>query len=74
MFLPLPLISAFLRSIYRLRLVLNPQFSAEMVDKVRQVIVGRLTNMDENDVKSIDKEDIQEIFDSLCLFLQLSMS
>jgi len=71
---PLPIISAFLRALQRLRSVLDPVFAKNLVEKGRTTLIGSLTNMEDKHIKNVEKEDVERLFTSLNLFLNIGMS
>jgi len=58
----------------RLRVVLEPVFAKNLVEKGRTTLIGSLTSMEDKDIKNVEKEDISKLFTSLNLFLNIGMS
>ena len=71
--LPLDLIPEFTSPFKACSNILNPEYTKEMAEELQAVIVGRLENMTDDEMKEIDKNTIQSIMsdfrDFLCLGL-----
>jgi len=72
--LPLELVSALLKSLKSLKSVLDPTFAQKLVGEVRQVVIGRLTNMSDKDLKDVNCKTIMYTLHCLQNFLEIGMT
>jgi hypothetical protein len=72
--LPLDLIPILTAPFKNCSNILNPEYAKEMSEELQSVIIGRLENMSDDEMKDIDKSTINKILlelrDFLCIGLQ----
>lgn len=66
--------SSFLKAIAPLRQVLKPEYGKLISEKVMGKIIGRLTTMNEKDIKDVNKDEVSSLIFGMQLFLKVGYS
>jgi ubiquitin carboxyl-terminal hydrolase 9/24 len=72
--MPFGLVSCFLKAIAPLRLVLKPEYGKLIAEKIRGKILGRLTSLNEKDIKDVNKDEVQSLIFGMQQFLKVGFS
>lgn len=72
--IPLELISLVTSPFRNCNSIFAPTFAQQFVLSVKEVVINRLKNMTEKELKEIDKESVGRVLNDLKEFLSLSMN
>lgn len=72
--IPLEMISQMTSPFRNCNTIFAPTFATQFVNSVRDVVVNRLMNMTEKELKEIDKESVGRVLSELKDFFTLSMA
>lgn len=72
--LPLDLISSFTTPFRNCNSIFSPAFSKSFVFEIKEIVLQRLKNMSEKELKEVDKEVVGRVLSDLKDFLSIGMS
>lgn len=72
--MPLEMISLLVSPFRTCHSILSPTFSHQFVTTVRDIVLQRISNMTEKELKEIDKESASRVLSELKDFFTLSMT
>ena len=72
--MPLEMISLLVSPLRTCHSILSPSFSNQLVATVRDIVLQRISNMTEKELKEIDKESASRVLGELKDFFTLSMT
>ncbi len=72
--MPLDMISLLVSPFKTCNTVFAPTFAAQFVKSVKDILISRINNMTEKELKEMDKEQITRVISEMREFFSLSMS